>query len=183
MSQADLPEYAQVNQDARRYGLGIDAAELHGSVCGYLSAGGELRPETWLHQLQFHGADPALPRGSALEALLGASRTQLQDQQLGFDLLLPPTSAPLAERADRLLDWCRGFLGGFGLAGSDRARLGAEADEALGDLAKIAASRLAYEDPEEDESALAEVTEFVRIAVMLLYGECVLAAQSRQRLH
>lgn len=183
MSQASLPEYAQVNQDARRFGLGVDAAELHGSLCGYLSAGGELGPDTWLHQLQFHGADPSLPRGGTLEALLGASRTQLQDQQLGFELLLPPDSAPVAERADRLLDWCRGFLGGFGLAGIDRARLGAEATEALGDLAKIAASHLAYEDPEEDENALAEVAEFVRIAVMLLYGECVLAAPSRQRLH
>ena len=36
---------------------------------------------------------------------------------------------------------------------------------------------------EEDEAALSEIEEFVRVAALLMHGDCVLAAAHRQSLH
>ena len=102
---------------------------------------------------------------------------------LGFALLLPDEDSAVAERADALLGWCRGFLGGFGLSAGAEPPLSPEASEALDDMSKIAASRLSYDDPEGDEAALVEVAEFVRVAALLLYGDCVGLPQARRRLH
>jgi uncharacterized protein YgfB (UPF0149 family) len=72
-----------------------------------------------------------------------------------------------------MVDWCRGFLGGFGLAGtSAHAQLSDEAQEVLRDLGTVAASSFDFGNEDEDEDALIEVQEFVRVAAMLLYTEC-----------
>jgi uncharacterized protein len=79
----------------------------------------------------------------------------------------------LTERADALVDWCRGFLGGFGLGGPDiHNRLSEEGKEILRDIGSIASASLDFGDEDEDEDALIEVHEFVRMGVMLLFTEC-----------
>jgi uncharacterized protein YgfB (UPF0149 family) len=102
---------------------------------------------------------------------------------MGFALLLPEDDASLADRADALLGWCRGFLGGYGLGAGDAVPETPEAREALDDLGKIAASRLSYDDPEGDEAALLEVSEFVRVAALLLHGDGTHAPRPPRRLH
>ena len=108
---------------------------------------------------------------------------QLGDRSFGFELLLPEADAPLMVRSGALFDWCRGFLGGFGLAAGGNPRLSEEGSEALGDIAKLAAAQPQEEGDDEDEAALAEIEEFVRVATLLLHGDCVLAAQHRARLN
>jgi hypothetical protein len=95
---------------------------------------------------------------------------------------LPDDDAPVAERGEALVAWCRGFLGGVGLAGIE-PKLGEEAREALGDVARIAESDVSYDDPDADEEALVELEEFVRVAALLIHGDCVAAASDRKRLH
>ena len=82
-----------------------------------------------------------------------------------------------------MLGWCRGFLGGFGLAAGENPPLGEDSADALRDLARMAASELSYEDPEGDEESLAEVSEFVRVAALLLHGDCVLGPRHRKSLN
>jgi uncharacterized protein YgfB (UPF0149 family) len=86
-------------------------------------------------------------------------------------------------RADALLAWCRGFLGGFGLASGASPPLSEEGGEALADLGRIAGSALDYDDPDADEDALAEIEEFVRVAALLLHSDCVLGPRHRRQLH
>ena len=47
----------------------------------------------------------------------------------------------------------------------------------LADFGRIAASRFDYDDAEEDETALGEVLEFVRVGVLLLRTELTRAAR------
>ena len=47
----------------------------------------------------------------------------------------------------------------------------------------MAAAQPQEEGDDEDEDALAEIEEFVRVAALLLHGDCVLAARHRQRLN
>ena len=98
-------------------------------------------------------------------------------------MLLPDSDATLIARSGAVFDWCRGFLGGFGLAAGSSAVLSPESSEALADIAKLAAAQAQEDGDEEDEAALVEIEEFLRVATLLLHGDCVLAVQHRQRLN
>jgi len=165
-----LPSHAAVAGELQRLAIGVDADELHGSLCGYLSAGGERLPTEWPGRLALDPIDDRhLAPDRPLGQLYGASLAQLDDDGLGFSLLLPD-EATVEVRAEALLGWCRGFIGGFGLAQGQASS--DDAEEALADLARIASSGLTFEDPEQDEEALEELVEFVRVAVLLLRSEC-----------
>lgn len=179
----DLPEHAEVVAEIASLRLAVDAAELHGSLCGFVSAGGTPSRGDWMQRLELDAGVVEPAAEGALDRLFRASCGQLGDPDLGFELLLPDEDRPVAERAEALLAWCRGFLGGFGLASDSRPALSPEASEALDDLGKIAASSLSYDDPEGDETALVEVAEFVRVATLLLHSDCVDAPRERRRLH
>lgn len=155
--------------------LGTDASELHGSLCGYLAGGGTLGRQGLLAALQLDGeaVTPSAADLALLDRLAQQSLAEFVDDDLGFEPLLPADDRPLSERADALVQWCRGFLGGFGLAGAGaHAALSAEAQEILRDLGTIAASAFDFGDEAEDEDALIEVHEFVRVGAMLLFTEC-----------
>jgi uncharacterized protein len=179
---AELPSIADVVLDAQRSGLGVDPSELHGGLCGWLSGGGD-NVVDWPARVLADDALPAPAADGALDRLRQASVAQLEDRGFGFDLLLPDVEESLAARAEALFDWCRGFLGGFGLAAGARVPLSEEAEEALHDLARLAQAAPESSDDEDDEDALAEIEEFVRVAVLLLHGDCVLAPRHRQSLN
>lgn len=158
------------------------ASELHGALCGWL-AGGGANDRQWLASILVDDALLPPEAGSALDELRQVSAAQLADRSFDFGLLMPDADTSLAERSGALFDWCRGFLGGFGLAAGASPALSPESSEALGDLAKLASAQAQDDGDEEDEAALVEIEEFVRIATLLLHGDCVLAAQHRQRLN
>lgn len=171
-----------------RLRLGVDASELHGSLCGYLAGGATLNGGKPLGALELEGAEDITLSPSdqaALDTLLRQCRDALADPNLGFEPLLPADERPLDERADALTEWCRGFLGGFGLAGTDaHAKLSDDAQEVLRDFGTIAASSFDFGDAAEDEDALVEVQEFLRVGVLLLYTESAGRGQSgSDRLH
>ena len=175
-----LPLPDDVDRAVTALGLAMPAAELHGALCGWLAGGGSAGPE-WLAKVLADDALPAVPAGHALDRLREASVAQFEDRDFGFELLLPGADASLGERSGALFDWCRGFLGGFGLAAGGHPPLSEESREALDDLARLAAASAQDEGDEEDEDALAEIEEFVRVAALLLHGDCVLAPRHRQQ--
>lgn len=178
-----LPDYTAVAQQAAALGLSSTPAELHGGLCGWLAGGGIDRTD-WLAAVLADAGLAAPEAGSALDGLRTATVAQLEDRDFGFELMLSQDSASLGERTGALFDWCRGFLGGFGLATGTRPALSEEGEEALEDLARLAASRSEeFEAGDEDEDALAEIEEFVRVAVLLLHGDCVMAARHRKSLN
>ena len=175
MTAGELVGHDEIDALVRRLRLGTEAAELHGSRCGYLAGGGSLRQASVLSALQLDGeaSSPSAGDLALLQRLRRQCETELADPELGFEPLLPADDRPLAERAEAMVDWCRGFLGGFGLAGTAaHAQLSAEAQEILRDLGTIAASAFDFGNEDEDEDALIEVQEFVRVGVLLLHTEC-----------
>jgi uncharacterized protein YgfB (UPF0149 family) len=153
---------------------GIGASDLHGSLIGYLCGGGTAGAERWTDALALDLGEPVDRSVELAGRLYRECRNALEDPELGFEPLLPPGEAPLAARADALVDWCRGFLGGMGLAGAaDAGAVAAAGDgaEILHDFGEIARSRFETGATEEDERALSEVIEFVRIGVLLLHAE------------
>jgi uncharacterized protein YgfB (UPF0149 family) len=180
VSDVELPSWNAVHDAIAAQTLGTTPAELHGALTGWFAGGGADTPD-WLAQVM---ADDALPRvaaGSPLDALRAASAGQLDDRDFGFELLLPEGDATLGERSGALFDWCRGFLGGFGLAAGPKPPLSEEGEEALQDIARLAAATAQDDGDEDDEDALAEIEEFVRVASLLLHGDCVLAPRHRKQ--
>jgi len=180
----ELPSVDDVSRASQALGLAASPAELHGSLCGWLAAGG-VAGNDWPARVLADDALPPVATDDALGQLLEVTVKQLEDRDFGFELLLSD-SEEIAVQTDALFSWARSFLGGFGLgAGGRRPTLSEEGEEALRDLASLAsASSDDFDsDGEGDEDALAEIEEFVRVAVLLLHGDCVMAARHRQRLN
>ena len=183
MDDSELPRYDEVVAALHTLQLGVDAGELHGALCGYLSAHGEADRNDWFARLQIDADAQAVAANPALDRLFHASRAQLADTDLGFSLLLPGDEDPVGERVGALLAWCRGYLGGFGLGAGSAPALSPDADEALQDIGRIAAFHADEDEVERDEEAFAEVAEFVRVAALLLHADTARNTDSRQRLH
>jgi uncharacterized protein YgfB (UPF0149 family) len=181
MADTEPVGYDELDTLAISLRLGTEASELHGSLCGYLAGGGLLGKVTLLSALQLDGeaTHPSADDQALLDKLAKQCESELADPELGFEPLLPADDRPLTERAEAMVDWCRGFLGGFGLAGTGaHAQLSDEAQEVLRDFGTIAASSFDFGNEDEDEDALIEVQEFVRIGAMLLHTECTAHGQS-----
>jgi uncharacterized protein len=182
MTQSPLT-HAELASALKTLHLGVGASDLHGSLTGYLCAGGSAGIEDWPAALEIEPEARTTPHHDALRRLFRDCRAQLDDPDLGFEPLLPAQDAPVERRAEALVDWCRGFLGGVGLAGSAMRILSADANEVLADIGRIAASRFDYDDENEDETALSEVLEFVRVGVLLLHAEMMRPRAARHSVH
>ena len=88
-------------------------------------------------------------------------------------VLIPGDDRPIEERTQALTSWCTGFLYGLGTSGTaDPQRLPGELGEIVRDLTEITRAGVDATDGEEaNESALAELTEFVRVGVQLVFDE------------
>jgi len=177
-----LPSLQEVDTASRERELGATASELHGGLCGWLAGGGSDGPDWLARVLADDGIDPVAP-GEAFDRLREATVSQLEDREFGFQLLLPDAEATLYERSGALFDWCRGFVGAFGLAAGAAPPLSAEGQEALADLVRLAGAAPEEGGDDEDEDALAEIEEYVRVAALLLHGDCALGPRHRGRLN
>jgi len=180
-----LPEF----EDALAKAAGqLDAAELsecHGAACGMLCRHPQFDQDQYLRlltELEL-ARDPAEEMRECLVSLHQATVSQISDEQLRFALWLP-ADEPLEDRARALAHWCSGFLAGLGF-GHDAAmdELSGDLEEVLADLEQIARAEADTDgDSEEEEAALVEVIEYIRV-VTLMFREALRPPESRDRLH
>ncbi len=173
-----------------------DPAEMHGSLCGLACVLGANAQSLWMADILTNGGDPVADEDSTaavsgtekatalLGALATASATTLEAGDMSFQPLLPGDDESLEQRTTALAAWCQGFNHGLVLA----VRIG-DADEALKrenvaeivrDFAELA--QLDYVEDEiegEGEVPRAELVEYVRVSVQLLFEEL---ADVRQRI-
>jgi uncharacterized protein YgfB (UPF0149 family) len=148
-----------------------DAAEAHGTLVGSLCST-PCSLVDWLADILPEGkADPA--SAASLREIFDATAGGLREGMLQFRPLLPDDEEPLDERTAALGEWCQGFLYGLG-AGvrPDPDTLQGEAAEILRDLTEITHVGVDPQDGSEtNEQAFAELVEFVRVGVQLLYEQ------------
>ena len=168
--------FDEVAQALAAGGSIVPAAEAHGCLVGALCARRVYLPAEWLEEILPDVAEgaarPQLGHGP-LHELFEQSRAVLDGREMEFQPLLPPDEAALAERVEALGAWAQGFLYGFGAAGPyARGALPADVAEVLADLAEISrAGNVGAESAEVEESALAELVEYARVGVQLVYDE------------
>ena len=168
--------FETLDESLARAGAAYDAAEAHGTVCGVLCVGAD-GGDTWVkHLLEEASGGDAQQQACRLELLRQreAARKLLADGTLEFTPFLPDDKAGLKDRTAALGEWCQGFLYGVGLGGRrlEEVGLAAEVGEVLRDMGEIAKATFdGDEASEQDETDYAEVVEYVRVGVQMIYEE------------
>jgi uncharacterized protein YgfB (UPF0149 family) len=168
------PDFPMLARDLEASGAALDAASLHGAVCGWLCAGRSDASGLCREMLATAEALERLP-GDWLERSLTIAAQELDDVALGFCPWLPSDERPLAERVRALATWCDAFLGAYGIGGG-----GTDDEESgaiLADLAAIARADDAGVD-DSDEEAFVEILEYVRMSAVYLRTLSVARAES-----
>lgn len=187
MQAAGIPNLEALSNALQRLNTACSGSELHGVLTGLLAGGARLNRQALIKALEVH-----TEADQAFDTQMVATVWQLQLQtleelhasELLFAPLLPDDDEDLAARVQALSDWCQGFLVGFGTAvRPNDTRLHDESvRETLQDVVNIAnVDTAAQDDDAADESAYAELFEFVRMAAIHLFEE--LAPLEEQHSH
>ncbi|GMU70435.1 MAG: hypothetical protein AMXMBFR37_27670 [Steroidobacteraceae bacterium] len=149
-----------------------DAAEAHGTLAGALCAAPAYRLDDWLGEiLPDTRTDPMTREGC--RAFFESTARALHDADMGFEVLLPDDGQQLDARAAALGQWCQGFLYGLGTSAiDDVTRLPGDVGDIVRDFTEITRIGVdSRESLESNENAYAELVEFVRVGVQLLFEE------------
>ncbi len=174
---AQLPDYDEIAECLNDPGIGVAAAEAHGTLCGLLCTAAQDLPGAWIGNTLADANDQ--PRQvpvdayQKLELLYRESLAALDGADMAFCPLLPADDCDLTTRTAALAVWCQGFLYGLAVRGlRDLTDLAGETREFLEDLVQISHAELdaaAAEASEQDELAYAELVEYIRVGVQLFF--------------
>lgn len=176
----ELPDYDDLTVRLGSCGDGLSAAEGHGLLCGLLCSHPNMDREEWARRLLSGGWEAQAPiHVTASEEDWEIARTlydvtvaQLEDPELNFALLLPDEDVVLLERSVALGEWCEGFLYGLSLGGvKDFSVFSEETREFAEDLVEISRLEQEADESEENESAMFDIIEYVRMGVIMMHDE------------
>lgn len=167
------PDYEELAQALRAAHIELSPAEVHGIITATVSVPQAQAPGSLLF-----GRDPvtATPEVEAFLRLVAALQediqSRLQDADFAFQPLLPE-SAELADEVDALAAWARGYVLGLAAAGvRDPQRLEGEVGEFLLDVTRISEAEMDDDQSvEQQEREIAEIVEYLRAGVQLVYDE------------
>lgn len=191
-----FPDISQLEELLFDVDAALGAIESHGALCGMLCAQGATEAAQWmLHVLGEHEqtSKTLQQAGKQLLQIHQLSVEQMNDSDAEFELMLPDDDEPLEARVEALGVWCQGFVYGLSIGGiKENTELPEDSKELIKDILEI--SRAGYvvdeeaemavleEDDEEDEVAYMEVSEYVRMGILLIYEE-LQPLQSSQTVH
>ncbi len=158
------------------------ASEAHGTLLGLACVDPQTPVVRWVSEIDRASEPPGGGSRHSLGELGDRALAPLRDGEFGFSPLLPDDDAGLIDRTGALAQWCQGFLYGLALTGFDPKRDGTgDVPEALADMAEITRAQFSDEQAlEESEAAYAELVEFVRVAVQLVFYELATGRQANR---
>ena len=188
-------DYATLSVALDGLGGAMTVSELHGGFCGVLCAGGAAAASTWIEEFVAETEAPADEVEEALDifrVMEVETRRALASADLEFRPLLPEDDSALDARVEELALWCHTFLSGLALGGltltedSTRSSVDSDSDsdseaatetsleEIVKDFAAISRAGLSageLSDPTDADFALAEIVEYVRVSVQIVFEE------------
>ncbi len=155
----------------------INASEIHGTLSALLCADSANTGEKWYQPLVPDIENPDAQHDDAartLGLLCEETRQHLNDPTCDYELLLPDDENDITTRTVALSDWCQGFIMGLMMCGlKDFHKMPENSAEISQDIMEISRAGSGYdsEQTEEDEVALEELIEYVRVGVLLINEE------------
>lgn len=168
------PDYAELAQALNAADIELSAAEVHGMITGTVSV-----PQARAPGALFFGRRPVTPTPEIenflrlVAALQEDIRSRLAGVDFEFAPPLPGGGAELPEQVEALAAWSRGYLLGLTAAGvRDPGGLEDETREFLADALRIGEAEMDDDETvEQQEREIAEIVEYLRAGVQLVYDE------------
>lgn len=171
-----LPDYSEFSAAFARCGAPQSPAEAQGFAVGMQLAEVKSPLARWHQELYSDfDSDDVLAQECRvlLDRLFATVFARAEPGSDAFALLLPQDVLVDSPRLVAVRDWCQGFLYGVGLGGEALTGCqSAQMQDLLRDIAEIA--RLDVDDVDntrENQSALIEIEEYLRVGVLLLREE------------
>ena len=188
-----FPEILELEELLYRIDASMGAAEAHGALCGMLCARGTVELSEWVDHVvgeQEQGSDLLHDVVHKLSELHQSTLDMINDASGDFKLLLPDDDDSLPERVEAIAAWCQGFIYGLAAGGiQQESELPEDTEELLKDMVEISRAGHDVDDggdkaanEDEDEVALMEIEEYVRMGVLLIYEE-LQPLQAAQTIH
>lgn len=167
--------FDDLNEALLKFDAMTEPSEVHGTLCGMICISEQADINTWL-SLVFENQDPndlALQESKKILMDLHAETVEkLTSPNYDLDILIHDDDEPLDIRIEDLSYWCQGFLYGLSLAGlTDISKLPVDASEVLQDMSDISKAGYSQEESEEEnEIAFADIIEYIRVGVYVVYN-------------
>jgi uncharacterized protein YgfB (UPF0149 family) len=179
-------QYLQLESSLQLAGLHQPTSEVHGMIVGSIANHMYTSKAPNLLEMLVgnNNAEDALkPLQELLNEMYRTNSESLFENGENYELLLVDEDAKLSVRTESLADWCRGYL--LGLLFGDVVsidQLPEEGSEIVRDLLAIseAGPNDEEDEDEEDEWALAELEEYVKVGSQLTFESIVRFRSSQQ---
>lgn len=149
----------------------LNASEAHGLATGLLCIDNQSEAANWLSHLFSDQKTLITEDKTILVALFEQTRQLLnnEDDSFAYNLFLPDEGESFVTQLEALRFWCEGFLFGVGYSRLS-ADWSAETNEIMKDIIEFTKLDVATETEtdNEDETAMMEIQEYLRIAVITL---------------
>ena len=162
----------------------LSVSEVHGTVVGAVANHLQSGISPNLLKLIEPGADPDDEGHARLREALNDMYREATEQLLAasedYDLLLPDENEALDVRTDGLATWARGYV--LGLLYNDAFRvdqLPESGPEIARDIMQIAEVDAGMADEKEEDWALAELHEYIKVGSQLIF-EFIYAARASE---
>ena len=179
MNQTDTKQfqrkiYSELDEKLKASSWKSGASEAHGLLTGLACRGitaTEIRNR--MHLFQFSEDEDT----TLLEGLFELILRDLDSSAPTFDLLLGGDEEHIVVRVDEIASWCGGYVQGFCHDGDSAImEQSAEVQEIIQDIMDICGMEVdltnsVSHDLEEEEKAFAEVEEYLRVGVQIIFDE------------
>jgi uncharacterized protein YgfB (UPF0149 family) len=169
-------DHNEVDALLRNAGSDWSAAQAHGLLCSRLAVLGAEGGPDWFGLVLPQASADSVSHGDTLallDELYNDTYRQLLERQSEFDLLIPGEGETDSVIATALAEWCEGFLHGLVSDVKGEALKKTLAAEPLSDIIKdmLEMTRASADDADDNEEALTELVEYLRVAAQLVYEE------------
>ncbi len=169
-------KYHELDDVLTRLGALCGAAEAHGTFCGLFCSAPRTARQQYLDNIigVARTDDPGIDQcREVLDRMMQESSGLLAASQLAFELILPDDVEALDLRTTALAHWCQAFLTGLTDGGlNDLDAIPEDARELVGDFSDITRAGIDEDqNQEEAEKAYAELVEYVRVGVQVIFEE------------
>lgn len=167
--------FKQLEQQLTSQKSPLNVSEIQGCLVGFCCGGLTQESTEWLgHLRQMISEEKALPESMIvnLKQLQQLICQQLKGDLFDLKLFILDDAADQSKRLISVVNWCEGWLLGFGLSHGDR-KLSAEAREGLADIRDISQVETTTEDENDDEfeKELFAVTSHIKVIVEMIFLE------------
>lgn len=166
--------YRELNEMLRLARSVSCAADCHGFICGQVCVSESVEPGVWEEYLDLQPDDENLTEEfrEEIDVLLSETRKSIISPYFDFQLLMPDDDSPFSDRVRALGEWCHGFLNGFGLGVNTGVALAdEESRELIENFTRICRIGTGETADEEDEQALFELMEYVRMGAIYIFDQ------------